>query len=71
MRLIDLVTTLRTVTVEYHRNGNKEGSDIGIPLIKDHDGNMYVVVNGDHLHPVKGVQSQRAVKDGIVRINWS
>ena len=71
MRLIDLVTTLRTVTVKYRRNGLTVGSDIGIPLIKDYDGNMFVVVNGDHLHPVKGVQSQRAIKDGIVHIDWS
>ena len=59
---------VRYVEVCYYRNGKHVGSDLDQSLIKDDEGNYFVVVNENQLHPVRGVQLQPALKAGWVKI---
>lgn len=61
---------VRLVEVQWCANGKVLGSDIGQRLFRDEDGCYFVQVNQDRLHPVRGVQTEQAVKAGVVKIEW-
>jgi len=59
---------VRYVEVHYYRNGKHVSSDVNQSLVKDHEGNYFVLLNEGHRHPVNGVQLQPALKAGWVKI---
>lgn len=59
---------IKHIEVRYYRNSKLLGTDIGMPLFRNEDGELFVRVNEDVMHPVKGHHRETALKGGWVRI---
>lgn len=62
---------IKRIEVRWYRNGKLLGRDVGQKLYQDSDGNLFVCVNGDRMHPVHGHHKQTALKGGWVRAECS